>query len=231
MQKPIIIYSLARSKSTATMQAARRNILLNEPFDPWSAIDNYVELVTQKTVSRTDLDNLLLSSVNWTELQQQMQNENAAIKFFGTSLHHYYPAQKWFNDALKNNSHEVFILLRNLKDLCWSLVLALEFGFAKSSLKKPIRTFTAPIAYIENCSRSIDYFLDFYPKEKQIITFQSLPTEFFDYSKISMTPQKSQDKRFLVENYNYVEDQIHKILMNKKNRWEDVTQTSIYTNW
>ena len=207
MQKPIIIYSLARSKSTATLQAARRNILLHEPFDPWSAIDNYVEVVTTGTPSRTDLDNLLLSSVNWTELQQQMQNENAAVKFFGTSLYHYYPAQKWFKDVLKNNSHEVFILLRNLEDLCWSLVLALEFGFAKSNLKKPIRTFTAPIAYIENCSRSIDY------------------------SKISMTPQKSQDKRFLVENYNYVEDQIHKILMNKKNRWEDVTQTSIYTNW
>lgn len=232
MQKPIIIYSLARSKSTATLQASRRDNLMNEPFDAWAAIDNYVELVTRKKpASRTDLDNLLLSSVNWNELQQQMQHSSAAIKFFGTSLHHYYPAQKWFNDVLKNNTHEVFVLLRNLEDLCWSLILASEFGFAKSSLRKPYRMFTVPNAFIENCSRNIDCFLDFYPKGKQIITFETLPTEFFDYSKIVTTPQKSQDKKFLVENFNYVEDQIRKLLENKKDRWEDITQTNIYTNW
>lgn len=231
MQKPIVIYSLARSKSTATLQAVRRNILLSEPFDPWSAVGNYAELVTAGTPSRTDLDHLLLESINWNRLQEQMQNENTAIKFFGTSLYHYYPAQKWFDNVLKNNTHEVFVLLRKLEDLCWSLILALEFGFSRSGLSRPYRVFTVPAVYIENCSRSIDCFLDFYPKEKQVITFESLPSEFFDYSKIVINPQKSHDKRFLIKNHNYVEDQIHKILMNKQNRWQDITQTDIYTKW
>jgi hypothetical protein len=44
-------------------------------------------------------------------------------------------------------------------------------------------------------------------------------------------PQKSEQKRFLVTNSDYVDDQIQKILLNHKSRWEDVTETDIFTKW
>ena len=48
---------------------------------------------------------------------------------------------------------------------------------------------------------------------------------------ITLRSQKSKEKRILVVNYEYVNDQIQKILLNHKNRWEDITGTDIFTKW
>lgn len=37
--------------------------------------------------------------------------------------------------------------------------------------------------------------------------------------------------RYRITNYEYVADWIQKILLNHKNRWEDITGTDIFTNW
>ena len=231
MIKPIIIYSLARTKSSAVLQAAKRDVLLHEPFDPWSVIENYHELENSPNFTRIEVNYQLSNTIDWQDLRSKMSESNTAIKFFGTGLHHYYPAQKWFNDVLDKDTHEVFVLLRNLKDTLWSHVLALKFGFTKYSTRVKPYKFAATESQLFSANLSIERFLDFYPKGKKIITFDNLPSEYFDYSKITVQSQKSEDKRLLVTNYEFVDDQIHKILLNHKSRWEDVTETDIFSNW
>jgi hypothetical protein len=231
MNKPIIIYSLARTKSSAVLQAAKREVLLHEPFDPWSVFKNYHELENSPNFTRIEINNQLLNTIDWQDLKSKMSSNNTAIKFFGAGLHHYYPAQKWFKNVTENDTHEIFVLLRNLEDTLWSHILALKFGHTKNSTQVKPYKFTATEPQMFSANLSIERFLDFYPKGKKIITFNALPLEYFDYSKITLKSQKSKDKRFLVTNYEFVNDQIHKILLNHKNRWEDITGTDIFTKW
>jgi hypothetical protein len=227
MIKPIIIYSLARTKSSAVLQAAQRQHLLHEPFDSWAVLDNSY---AGEKLSSVELDNRLLNTLNWPELEARMSASDTAIKFFGTGLHHYYPAQKWFNSVIEKNTHEIFVLLRNLEDTLWSYILALNFGFDRRDHITPFK-FAATPEHLGFANRNIVQFLDFYPKNKKIITFDSLPSEYFDRTRITLKPQKSEQKRFLVTNSDYVDDQIQKILLNHKSRWEDVTETNIFTKW
>lgn len=61
MIKPIIIYSMARSRSTAVLQAARRERLFNEPFDFWavSVSKDYSDLAARGDSFDIDLVNWL----------------------------------------------------------------------------------------------------------------------------------------------------------------------------
>ena len=95
MIKPIIIYSLARTRSTAVLQAARRTHLLHEPFDFHSVFKDHNKL----TLSNIDFANRLLNTLDWHNLKSQMSDSDTATKFFGTGLHKFYPAQKWFKDV------------------------------------------------------------------------------------------------------------------------------------
>lgn len=209
---------MGRSRSTAVLQACRRTTQLNEPFDVYSVVGHDF---TSFIEARTQLSN----QIDWSNVQQQMSNPDSVSKFFGTSLALYPPAQQWFVEA--EETHEVFILLRNVRDVIWSLLLANKFGFHKHSEVELYDTVIndGDLFVADN---AIDQFLRFYPRTGKIITFENLPEDYFDYSKITHPNQNSQDRKLqFITNRNEVEKKIDLILDFRSLQWKENTKVDI----
>lgn len=211
---------MGRSRSTAVLQACRRTNQLNEPFDVYSIVGHdFTSLIE----ARTELAN----KIDWDNIQSQMSNPDSASKFFGTSLALFPPSQRWFVEAEK--THEVFILLRNVRDVVWSLLLANKFGFHKSSEIELYNTFIddSDLFVADN---AIDQFLRFYPSTGKVITFDNLPEEHFDYSKITQPNQHSQERKLqFIQNKDEVERKIDLILDFRSLHWKEKTNTDIFS--
>ena len=216
--KPVIIYTMGRSRSTAVLQACRRTTQLNEPFDVYSIVGHDF---TSFIEARAELGN----QIDWANVQCQMSNSDSASKFFGTSLALFPPAQNWFLEA--EETHEIFILLRNVRDVIWSLLLANKFGFHKHSEVELCDTVIndRDLFVADN---AIDQFLRFYPQTGKIISFDSLPEDYFDYSKITHPNQNSQERKLqFITNLDEVERKIDLILDFRSLQWKEKTKVDI----
>lgn len=218
--KPVLIYTTERTRSTAVLQAAKRNIKLNEPF----ALHQYL---TNDEINTTSVKKLLAERIQWDDVAIRMSDPNTATKFFGFDLLYYYPAQKWFSEVQRQETHEIFTLHRNMREVILSRILASRFGFAKS-LEIENYEFEASIIDLIQADQLIDSFLRFYPKNSIKITFGSLPSEFFDYSAITSQNQFSNEKLHLIKNLNFVEEGIQTIFETYSSQWEDITGFGIF---
>lgn len=220
---PIIIYTLPRTKGTATLRAAKRSLKLNEPIEIFQLantnnLDQYQTLLEVRAKNQSYRD--------WNALQKTMSEATTASKFFGSGLQNFYPARKWFNDVVRANSHDVYVLLRNPKEILWSFVIALYYGFSVHSETNP--------GYIEisdfdihKADLMIDGFLRFYPTDGKIVTFDTLPAENFDHSFIDTVEQNSMNKLKYVRNRDYVDKHLDLILKFYQNEWKDKTGLDI----
>jgi hypothetical protein len=78
-------------------------------------------------------------------------------------------------------------------------------------------------------SLAIENFLRFYPVNGKVVTFETLPEEFFDYSTIGLESQNSQETKMpYVTNPDFVEDQIYKILTYYSQEWYEKIGTDIF---
>lgn len=220
--KPVIIYSLPRTRSTAALQACKRNVQLNEPFD-----------LTTLNGSGNEPFNLIetrhsiLMNTDWDSLKNQMSSPDSVSKFFGTSLANFPPAQKWFSDADIHHTHDIFILLRSPTDIIWSFVLALKFGFHSLSEISPYELVVSDNDLLK-ADLAIDSFLRFYPNNGTVVTFDSLPKEYFDMCKITHKEQFSLDKKSFVLNRKEIDQKIKLILEFRKDQWYEKTKTDIF---
>lgn len=224
--KPIIIYSMGRTKSTATLEAARRPVKMHEPFEIYNldGIKNPNDID-----SLINVRDALIETINWPALRTRLEQRNTASKFFGTSLCNYPTARYWFADIDREQTCEIFSLIRNPRDMIWSLLLALRFGFNKINEADPHEV-SFSSSDLQIAQFGIDSFLRYYPTNGKLVTFETLPIEFFDVSKVRIQPQNSQSTKMqYVQNVDYVEDQIHKLLKYHSRDWMDKTGTDIFT--
>lgn len=220
--KPVIIYSLPRSRSTAALQACRRNTQFNEPFDLYM-LDNF----RKEPTSLIDTRARILQNTDWQSLKNEMSNGDSVSKFFGTSLVNFPPAQKWFHEADQSKTHDIFVLLRSPREIVWSFVLALKFGFDSLS---EIPAYNEMISEHDllKADVAIDSFLRFYPTNGVATTFDDLPEEYFDYSKIMHKEQNSMEKKRFVQNLEETERKIDLLLEFRKDQWYEKTNTDIF---
>lgn len=226
--KPIIIYTLTRARSTAVLQACRRSNLMNEPFEISALSDpepnhSFADSINNLIEYRT---NALLSP-KWEEIKQQMSYPDSAVKFFGTHLYNFFPAQKWFLEA--EQTHEIFVLTRNIREVIWSQLLATKFGFHKVS-ETPLYETSFSGIDLYNADIAIDSFLRFYPKTGKHITFENLPEQYFDTSKITIENQNSLENKIkYITNASEIDKKIDAILTFRSQQWQDVTGFDIRT--
>ena len=234
---------MRRCRSTATMMAARHSVKLNEPFDPFAKIGGDWTPSDGGRLSRppragllgpydTIVDqrhDILTNYVSeWETICRQMNADDTVVKFFGSSIANWAPARYWFNNVQKADSHEIFILLRNNRDRIWSHILANKFGYVKKNETSPYKVEFSH-RELQQVSMSIENFLRFYPVNGKVVTFETLPEEFFDYSTIGLEPQNAQETKMPhVTNPDFVEDQIYKILTYYSQEWYEKIGTDIF---
>jgi hypothetical protein len=222
--KPVLIYSMPRTRSTAAMQACKRPVKVNEPF----AFHN------TPTYNENDLGCLSRirslidyeQSEKWNQVFEEMKQPDTVVKIFGWELLHYYNARDWFKDA--DTSYEIFTLIRNPRETILSSLLAQHFGHWTGAETR-VRELIIHDQEFCNIETAFSSFLRFYPKSSRLITFENLPEEFFDKSQIWHENQHSMRRLHLIKNLDEVEKNIDTILRYFEKEWKDVTGLDIHT--
>ncbi len=223
--KPILIYTMPRTIGTAALHAAKRDTKLNEPIEMLSIAKLNANQMVLPWATRAKNQHF----PDWLSLQNQMSDPNTATKIFGSGLQQFYPARKWFADVAANaNTHDLYILLRNPKEILWSLVIALHYGFDVLSERK-IGHVEITGLDIHKADVALDNFLRYYPIDGKIVTYKTLPKENFDYSLVNMNEQKSLTKIKSVKNKEYVDRTLDSILQFYQQEWRDKTGTDIFS--
>lgn len=222
--KPVLIYSMPRTRSTAAMQACKRTVKLNEPF----AFHNTPAYNEKDLESLSRMRNLIdyEHSDQWNLALDEMKRSDAVVKIFGADLAQYYHARAWFDET--GSSYEIFTLVRDPRLVILSNLLAQNFGFwtGAETRVKELTINSSQFNYIEFIFSS---FLRFYPKSSRLVTFETLPEEFFDKSLIWHKNQHSMRRLHLIKNLDEVEKNINTILRYFKKEWKDVTGLDIHT--
>ena len=221
--KPVLIYGMPRTRSTAAMQACKRTMKLNEPFSFHNTPDYNENAMGCLTRIRT-LTNYEQSE-HWSQLLDKMNHPDAVVKIFGTHLARYYSAREWFDEA--NTSHEIFTLIRNPRETVFSILLAKQFGHWKG-VEKDVKEITIHDSQFCNVEFVFESFLRFYPKSSRLVTFETLPEDFFDKSQIYHEQQHSMSRINLIQNLDRVEKNIDTILQYFEKQWKDVTGMNIH---
>jgi hypothetical protein len=221
--KPVLIYGMPRTRSTAAMQACKRAVKLNEPFafhhTPHFDPNNMASLSRVRTL--VDYE----QSEEWNLLLKEMNLPDTVVKIFGRDLVNYYDARAWFNEA--HTTHEIFTLMRDPRETILSILLAQRFGHWVG-VEKEIKEIIIDDREFDNVDSIFSSFLRFYPKSSRLVTFENLPEEFFDRSQITLKEQHSMSRLHLIKNLNRVEKNIDSILRYFAKEWKDVTGLDIH---
>lgn len=218
----MIIYSMARSKSTAALEAAKREVLLNEPF-------NLNKLVNDETLGVVDKLDAAMDYPHWDKLANTMSQSNTASKFFGTCIHSMPKAREWFAQIDKDKSHEIFCLIRSPKETMLSHILAMFFGYHTLEETENVELTINDNQLMFLLEPSLHMFLKYYPKNATTVTFDTLPSEHFDYGKINITTQNSIERRqHCITNLEEVKRKIDIFLRFHQREWEEKTGTDIF---
>lgn len=124
----------------------------------------------------------------WENLFQKLNSQNTVSKFFGNSLYHCLPARKWWNDVIKNQSHDIFILERNLIEVFLSHIIARQqdtFTYKEIEIL-PFEATNIDFFVVESL---LDRHLRFFPNYGTIVTFDTLPKSHFAKEKINIKDQ------------------------------------------
>lgn len=213
--KPVIIYSLPRTRSTAILQACVRPIKLHEPFDHFTlygADTNNAWNFYPRYANKSE-------QLVWPYIKDQLNDPRAVSKFFGNSLLTFPPARSWFEEADRNETHDIFVAVRDRRETAWSYLLAHKFGWVKGSESESKEVEIEP-RFFFFLAYTFDNFLRFFPKNATLIEYETLPASHFDKSLIEIQDQESAKKRPLIKNREFCEEQIDSIIQCYDREWQ-----------
>jgi hypothetical protein len=216
--KPVIIYALPRSRSTAALHSCKREVKLHEPF---GLNRLYKDNNSGHAWNfRAKLNNNLVNSGQWSNLVTKMNSSNTVTKILSTDLYGFLPARQWFINSSENQTHDVFVIEReNREETILSYIMANYFGWHKTSEVEPYE-FTVNDDMLQILHNTIDWYLRFYPKRGRIITYDSLPGSHFDKSLNHTEDQKSSSKLKYFKNLEEYRGHIKYILDYYQYEWD-----------
>lgn len=213
---------MARSRSTAALEAAKREVLLNEPF-------SLNKLVNDESLGIIDKLDAAMNYPQWDELVHTMAQPNTASKFFGTCVHSMPKARQWFRQIDETMSHEIFCLIRSPRETMLSHILAMFFGYHTLEETENVELVINDNQLMFLLEPALHVFLRYYPKNATTVTFDTLPSEYFDYSKINISVQNSIGRRqHCITNLEEVKRKIDIFLRFHQREWEEKTGTDIF---
>ncbi len=195
---------MPRSGSTVALHAARFRTKIFEPFNPTELFGN----TPGKFVNRNKYEFFKYANTYTEEMLKEhfdrLNSENCAIKILSNSFTDFYPGRDWFVETQEKNSHDIFVILRDLKEQMLSHMLASRFGYFHHQEISPYE-FDIAESEVYDLVVHIDTFLRFLPKKARIIELGSFPEEYFDVSNVRLMPQNSLDKLRYVKNLDKIE--------------------------
>jgi len=217
--KPIIIYGMPRSQSTVILQSCKRKTKHNEPFDRWKLFG--LDVVSSPLIA-SYFNNI--DKQYWDAMFDSFNEPNTAVKFFGTSLRFCMPARRWYTQVIKNNSHDIFVCVRDLKEVCLSYIISYNFGYIFEDEIEP-KPITIGNEYFSSLLLSVDSFLRFFPEGATLVTYDTLPEEYFDKSQHDMKKQNSLNKAKYITNYDFCVEQINHIIKYYQEEYDEKMAT------
>lgn len=210
---------MPRTRSSATLQACKRTNKINEPF----AVRNVPNYNLNKN-NKHNFDEQELKLNWWNMLAGRMNQPDTAVKIFGQHLTNYANSMVWFEQT--KTTHEIFTLIRNPREMILSYLLAFHLGYTKSQEIEDKQVTITDIQF-SLMRNMFNCFLKFYPSSGVLVTFETLPEEFFDKTQINFEEQHSMSKLHLIKNMNEVEANIDSMLCDFKEDWKHVTGVDI----
>jgi len=208
---------MPRAKATAALTAARRIHQFDEPF---RVDDEFLPRLSEFNARwLIDKDRVIYE---WQPFLKRLALPETAVKIHGRELR--LPIAKfWYNRVLTTQSHHIFVIERkNRLEIALSYMVASVHGCFENEFPSSIKTAVIHVTDddIFNFKRHVTQYLDNFPTYGTVITFESLPTEFFDISKIRVANQKSAERYFKIDNLEYCIDQIKKLLDSVNSEWD-----------
>lgn len=205
LNKPHVLYALPRSRSTAILQSSKKDKKLFEPFSPIIAF----KLGDNSHIYKNWYDPITIDK--WELIKDSLNDTDSISKILGSHLN--FPlAKKWFNDIQTNYSSEIFVVDRNLYDVCWSFLIALQIGWFKQT-ERTKKSLDIKEEYFNQLIIHIKSFIQYMPFNAKIISWEKLPEEHFSkLLNVKIKDQNTLNRRKDMVNYNYVDQQIRNIV-------------------
>jgi len=198
--KPVMLYTLPRTRATALFYACRRAIIKDEVFANFNLdLDNDQEI--KKAFYKID-------------------DPNTVLKIHGPHIARSSIIEEWYKKSLDSNIYEVFVVERpDRLNTFLSLIIAQRFGYNKRDEILPFE-FSANDTDIELVKTEIENYFKYYPHYGSVIDLENYPASYFDSALINTPDQESYKKYHYIKNYDWLVEQLQNILTDVDVEWQ-----------
>ena len=197
--KPVMLYTLPRTRATVLFYGCRRAIIKGEVF------------------SNTDFN---LNDDGIKKAFYKIDDPNAVLKIHGAHISRSPIVQDWYSKSLDSKTYDIFVVERpDRLNTFLSLILAEKFGYIKAEEVDPFEFFVTEND-IEKIKDEITDYLKYYPTYGTIINLESYPRDYFDPFLMNTEDQESYKKYQYIINFDWTVDQIQQILLSVENEWQ-----------
>lgn len=199
--KPMLLYSMPRARGTVSLHKSLRAVKLNEPF-------------RQEELNLTDTS-------AWDIMVKSMNHNDSSTKIHGYHLQQYEPGNIWYQQVMRDRSHEVVVIERTDRiNMLLSDILATHHGY--NFPMHDNHAFTVHERLITRAHNVICQHLIYYPTYGKVVTFETLPTEFFNKELVAArVDQKSYLRHNCITNIEWCKDVLGDILDFYKKDWDN----------
>jgi hypothetical protein len=197
--KPVMLYTLPRTRATVLFYGCRRAIIKGEVF------------------SNTDFN---LNDDGIKKAFYKIDDPNAVLKIHGAHISRSPIVQDWYSKSLDSKTYDIFVVERpDRLNTFLSLILAERFGYIKAEEIDPFE-FSVTEDDILKIKDEIDHYLKYYPTYGTIVNLKNYPQDYFDPLLMNTNDQESYKKYQYIKNFNWTVDQIQKILISVETKWQ-----------
>ena len=214
--KPHLLYALPRSRSTAIMLASRRPQKLFEPF-------NY-KVALRGATYHFGAESQWWKNWNleaWESLKTAMAQPDTVTKFFGSQIHLLPWSQPWWQETRNSDQYEIFVIYRPLREIIQSYILAPHFGYFSVEPYEPEGNVMVGEDAFYGIERDIKTFMYYLPEAGRVISWEHLPEEHFDRTKVYLEDQQSSTKLHRIKNLDYCQTRIDTLVNKYQNQYQD----------
>lgn len=199
--KPVMLYTLPRTRATVLFYACRRAIVKDESFADFNL----------------DLD----SAQEIKKAFYKIDDPNTVLKIHGPHITRSNIIQEWYKNSLDSKTYDIFVVERpDRLNTFLSLIIAQRFGFNKRDELVPFE-FLATDHDIEIVKKEITDYLNYYPSYGTIISLENYPLSHFDPLLMNTDNQESYKKYQYIKNFDWVVEQLQDVLIKFQTEWQD----------
>ena len=198
--KPVMLYTLPRTRATALFYACRRAIVKDEVFANFNLdLDDDQEI--KKAFYKID-------------------DPNTVLKIHGPHIARSMIIEEWYKKSLDSGTYEVFVVERlDRLNTFLSLIIAQRFGYNKRDEIVPFE-FSANSSDIEIVTNEIENYFKYYPSRGSVINLENYPSTYFDSVLINTDNQESYKKYHYIKNYDWIVGHLQNILADVDAEWQ-----------